>query len=229
MEVSATQLLVAAAAGVPLGYLVASATRNLPARMLQACDVDARAYLGMASAPYQFIPLLSPIRRGGWRDHLIALLASSCTAAAGLVNDQVAFASGILLVLALLALAVVDLESMLLPDCIVLPLLWVGLLLCAIQAPTSAADHVMAAAGAYTILRLIPGIGEGDAKLAAAGGAWVGLQALPAVGLVAGAVCCGQILLLWFKGAELHARHPLGPALAIGIWGVWLGLQIKLM
>lgn len=225
----ASHLLVAAVAGVPLGYLVASLTRNLPGRMLQACDDDARSHLGIAGAPSQPLPMLAPIGRGGRRDHVIALLASCSIAAASLLNDQVTFAAGGLLMLALLALAVIDVESMLLPDFIVLPLLWVGLLLCASQVPVMAADHVMAAAGAYVLLRLIPGVAEGDAKLAAAGGAWVGLQAVPIVGLVAGAVCCIQLLLLWCKGADLRARHPFGPALSIGIGSVWLGLQLNLL
>ena len=225
----APQLLLLAAAGVPLGYLVASATRNLPARMLQVCDVDARAHLGMAAIPIQPIPVLSPIRWVGRRDHLIALLASCSCAAVGLLNNQGALAAGLVLVLTLLALAVVDHESMLLPDVIVLPLLWAGLLLCASHAPAQAADHLMAAASGYLLLRLAPSVGEGDAKLAAAGGAWVGLQALPIVGVVAGAVCCIQLLMLWCKGKSLLARHPFGPALAIGIGAVWLGRQLNLL
>ncbi len=228
MEVIASQILWAAA-GIPLGYMVASATRNLPARMLQACDVDARAHLGIVGPPSQPPPMLAPIGRGGRRDHVIALLASCCTAAAGLLDNQVMLAAGLVLVLALLALAVIDFESMLLPDFIVLPLLWAGLLLCASQVPALAADHVMAAAGAYLLLRLAPGVAEGDAKLAAAGGAWIGLQALPIVGVVAGAACCVQLLLLWRRGQDLCARHPFGPALAIGIGSVWLGLQLNLL
>ena len=70
------------------------------------------------------------------------------------------------------------------------------------------------------------GLGAGDAKLLAAGGAWVGLEALSSAVLI-GAVLglCGAAALVRPGRAGWGAtRVPFGPSLALGIWGVRLGL-----
>ena len=64
----------------------------------------------------------------------------------------------------------------------------------------------------------------GDAKLAAAGGAWLGWAPLPSVILIA---CAAGFLwvaaMTMIRGrAALTERIPFGVALAIGIWVVWL-------
>ena len=91
---------------------------------------------------------------------------------------------------ALLALAWIDWDSMLLPDALTLPLIPAGLLATLWLEPELATDHALAAAVGYTALRGLAlvyrrvrgrdGLGEGDAKLLAALGAWVGLE--PAAG-----------------------------------------------
>ncbi|KAK52454.1 prepilin peptidase [Bordetella bronchiseptica] len=125
----------------------------------------------------------------------------------------------------LLVLACFDLEHLLLPDCLTLPLLWAGLLANAAgMGLATPAQAIAGAAAGYALLAGVAwafrrrtgrdGLGLGDAKLLAALGAWLGWQALPALLLAAGlwGVAAG-LLARWRRRAALQ---PLGPGLAFG-------------
>lgn len=90
---------------------------------------------------------------------------------------------------ALVALALIDWDTTLLPDDITLPLLWAGLLASALQwTHVPLQDSVLGAAAGYLSLWLVywgfkvatgkEGMGYGDFKLFAALGAWFGWPAL---------------------------------------------------
>ena len=144
---------------------------------------------------------------------------------------------GIVLVPALLALSWIDLRTMRLPDPLTLPLIGAGIL----QSWYFYADvwsaFIGAAAGylffvaiekGYRALRGNDGLGRGDAKLLAAGGAWCGWIGLPWIVLIAsssGLLVAGILMLAHRKPSGLM---PFGPFLAIGIALVW-GYQIRLM
>jgi leader peptidase (prepilin peptidase)/N-methyltransferase len=135
---------------------------------------------------------------------------------------------------ALLALALVDFDTQLLPDSITLPLMWAGLLLSLVDiggAPvfTDLRSSVLGAAAGYLSLWAVyqvfklatgkEGMGHGDFKLLAAVGAWLGWQLLPVVILVSAAV--GSIVgiaLIVFGGRSRHAAIPFGPYLAAAAW-----------
>ena len=126
---------------------------------------------------------------------------------------------------ALLALAVIDYDTQLLPDDITLPLLWAGLLanLAGTFVPLSAAV-IGAVAGylslwsVYWLFKLVTGkegMGYGDFKLLAAICAWLGWQALATVILLSSVVgaAVGIALMVLTK----HGRDkpiPFGPYLA---------------
>jgi len=114
-------------------------------------------------------------------------------------------------------------------------LLLAGLLQTAWVAPDHLFDHAAAAllgwvafravAWFYRRLRGVEGLGQGDAKLLAAAGAWLGTQALPVV------VCAGAALTLlavlaraaWLRRMPGHAeRIAFGPGLAASLFGCWL-------
>lgn len=132
----------------------------------------------------------------------------------------------------LLALAAIDLEHWLLPDALTLPLLAAGLAATALTAPSELPGHAAAAAAGwaglagfaalYRRFRGREGLGGGDVKLFAAGGAWVGLAALPAVLVVAAA--SGLALALLRHGRELGRTSavPFGPPLCVAIWALEL-------
>ena len=126
----------------------------------------------------------------------------------------------------LIALAVIDARTMLLPDALTLPLLWLGLLLNLEPLFAPLPDAVLGAALGYGVLWLVywlfrlmtgkEGVGHGDFKLFAALGAWLGWQCLPAVLL--GAAVLGAAVGLAGVVSGRHGRDqpiPFGPYLAI--------------
>ena len=72
----------------------------------------------------------------------------------------------------------------------------------------------------YFRLRRREGLGLGDAKLFAAGGAWLGWQALPLV--LAVSAVTGLIFALVTRRRPPAAPVAFGPWLALGIWLGWL-------
>ncbi len=126
----------------------------------------------------------------------------------------------------LLVLAVIDLDTMLLPDAITQPLLWGGLVLALTPWGLVPVAHAVAGAAAgYTALWLVgtlfqvttgkEGMGQGDMKLLGALGAWLGWQALPGVVLAASLVGVAVGLGLRVLGRLLRDEPlPFGPCLA---------------
>jgi len=113
----------------------------------------------------------------------------------------------------LIALALIDHDTQLLPDVLCLPLVWAGLVFCAFNSPDLVGDHVIGAAVGYLAFRLLP-IGEGDAKLAAACGAWLGWSALPFFGSAGAVISCVMWALIYVRN-KASRQYPFGPALAI--------------
>lgn len=126
---------------------------------------------------------------------------------------------------ALLALAVIDLDTQLLPDDITLPLLWTGLLINFSGAFAPLRTAVIGAVAGYLSLWLIywafklatgkEGMGHGDFKLLAAIGAWLGWQKLPLVILLSSVVGAAVgIALIVFARHGREKPIPFGPYLA---------------
>jgi len=134
----------------------------------------------------------------------------------------------------LLALAWIDARHLHLPDALTLPLIPAGLLVIGLIEPAKLLPHALAAltgglgfwalAGLYRKLRGREGLGLGDAKLLAAGGAWAGPFGLPGVILAAAVAGLAFALIRRLAGRPLDATTelPFGPHLALGIWLVWL-------
>jgi len=134
-------------------------------------------------------------------------------------------AAALLLIWALIALAVIDLDTQLLPDSITLPLLWLGLLVNLGGGFVDLASAVLGAMTGYLALWSVywlfklatgkEGMGYGDFKLLAALGAWLGWQMLPAIILLSSVV--GAIVGIALIVAARHGRNvpiPFGPYLA---------------
>ncbi|TLS84431.1 prepilin peptidase [Photobacterium damselae subsp. damselae] len=131
---------------------------------------------------------------------------------------------------ALIALTFIDIDKMLLPDQITLPLLWAGIFLALLGiSPVSLQDSVIGAIAGYLCLWSVfwvfklltkkDGMGYGDFKLLAALGAWLGWQMLPVVVLLsslAGAIC--GIILLKVQKSDHQTPFSFGPYLAIAGW-----------
>lgn len=137
--------------------------------------------------------------------------------------------AALLLTWVLVALTFIDLDKMLLPDQLTLPLLWGGLLFNLAGGFVPLADAVIGAMTGYLVLwslywafKLLTGkegMGHGDFKLLAALGAWLGWQALPIVlllsSLVGAIIGIGLILL---RNHHQGKPIPFGPYLAIAGW-----------
>jgi leader peptidase (prepilin peptidase) / N-methyltransferase len=131
-------------------------------------------------------------------------------------------------VAALIALAMIDWDTTLLPDVINQPLLWAGLLAALLGwTPISLENSVIGAVAGYMSLWSIAwlyeklrgqiGMAPGDFKLLAALGAWLGWQMLLPVVLGASAVGAVIGLLMKLTASLREGRYvPFGPFLAGG-------------
>jgi leader peptidase (prepilin peptidase)/N-methyltransferase len=201
---------------------------------------------GHALAWHDNIPLISfVLLRGccracgspiGWRypavELVTAVLFAACAWRWGLGASALVWAA---FAATLLALACIDADTQLLPDALTLPLLWGGLISAAAGwSQTALADALWGAVAGYTLLWLVQqgfglvtgkqGIGQGDFKLLAALGAWLGWQALLPLLLLAS--LSGAVVGLGLRwSGRLGAGQPLafGPYLAMaGAALMWL-------
>lgn len=135
----------------------------------------------------------------------------------------------LLLTWALLAMSMIDIDHQLLPDALVLPLLWMGLILNNFGLFVSLETALWGAVAGYLSLwsvywlfKLVTGkegMGYGDFKLLAMLGAWGGWQILPLTILLSSVV--GAVLgsiMLRMRRAEHGTPIPFGPFLAVAGW-----------
>ncbi|MEK7266253.1 MAG: A24 family peptidase [Pseudomonadota bacterium] len=126
---------------------------------------------------------------------------------------------------ALLALAFIDLETGYLPDAITLPLIGVGVLAGAFNLMVPLGESIIGAGAGYLAFRLIgiayekmrgrDGLGQGDAKLLAAIGAFGGWAILPAVVFAGALMTLAAIGAGALRGKEAPMDQPIafGPGL----------------
>lgn len=135
----------------------------------------------------------------------------------------------------LLALAVIDLRTFLLPDILNLAVLCLGAIGLLALRPTDWPLHLAGAAAGYGLLRLlesfyrhfrgVEGLGRGDAKLLGAIGLWVGVMALPFVLLIASlGGLAGAFVQALIQRRQLTGGTAIafGPWIALGGFLVWL-------
>jgi leader peptidase (prepilin peptidase)/N-methyltransferase len=146
--------------------------------------------------------------------------------------------AAIILTCVLISLAFIDIDHQLLPDVMVLPMLWAGMLLNLAGTFTSLPSAVIGAVAGYLSLwsifhlfKLITGkegMGYGDFKLYALFGAWLGWQSLPLIILLSSFIgaLIGIALIVW-RGRDRAQPLPFGPYLAAAGWVAMLwGEQI---
>ena len=166
------------------------------------------------SARYPFVELLS---------------AALAAATAWHFGFGVTALAAIALTWVLIALAFIDIDHQLLPDVMVLPFLWAGLLLNLFSVFTPLSNAVIGAVAGYLSLWLVfhlfklitgkEGMGYGDFKLLALFGAWLGWQSLPLIillsSLIGALIGIGLIVL---RGRDRAQPMPFGPYLAAAGW-----------
>ncbi|MGE3919363.1 MAG: A24 family peptidase [Gammaproteobacteria bacterium] len=130
----------------------------------------------------------------------------------------------------LIILAAIDLKHWILPDRLTLSLLWIGLSVNAFHLFTNPQSAILGAILGFGLLWLInllyylwrnkDGIGQGDFKLLAALGAWIGFENIPMVlfiSAILGSVI-GLGLILINKRFHKQSALPFGPFLAFAGW-----------
>ena len=164
---------------------------------------------------------------------LTGILAALCAWRFGIGWEAL---MAIVLTFTLVPISIIDAETQLIPDSIVLPLMWLGLGM-ALFHPVAGSETLFIApqdaiVGAiagylslwsvYQLFKLITGkegMGYGDFKLLAALGAWLGWQQLPLVILMSAVV--GAVVGLSMMAFRNHDRSvpiPFGPYLAAAGW-----------
>ena len=144
-------------------------------------------------------------------------------------------AMAVTMTFALISVSMIDFDHQIIPDTIVMPLLWIGLSMSLFH-PLVGADTLFIApkdaiigaiAGylslwtVYQLFKLITGkegMGYGDFKLLAALGAWLGWQALPTILMSAVVGAAVGIALIVFRGGDRQLPIPFGPYLAAAGW-----------
>ncbi|TCT22229.1 prepilin peptidase [Thiobaca trueperi] len=137
--------------------------------------------------------------------------------------------AALLLTWTLIALALIDFDTQLLPDSLTLPLVWLGLILSLFGLFTDAESAIIGAVAGYlslwTVFQLFrlatgkEGMGYGDFKLLAVFGAWLGWSFLPQIILLS--ALTGAVLGVLLMVTGRHQRGtpmPFGPFLAAAGW-----------
>lgn len=174
---------------------------------------------------------------------LTAVLAALCAWRFGVSWEAV---MAIIMTLALVPISMIDADTQLIPDSIVLPLMWIGLLMSLFHPMAgsealfiSPRDAIVGAIAGYlslwTVYQLFKlvtgkeGMGYGDFKLLAALGAWLGWQLLPMIILMSALVgAIVGISMMVFRNHDRSVPIPFGPYLAAAGWITMLwGEQIK--
>lgn len=164
---------------------------------------------------------------------LTAVLAALCAWRFGIGWEGI---MAIMLTFALVPISVIDADTQLIPDSIVLPLMWIGLAMSLFH-PLAGSETLFispndAIVGAmvgylslwsvYQLFKLVTGkegMGYGDFKLLAALGAWLGWQQLPMIILMSAVVgAVAGIGMMLIKRHERDNPLPFGPYLAGAGW-----------
>lgn len=126
----------------------------------------------------------------------------------------------------LIVLVFIDIENMILPDRLTLPMIWIGLLANTQQLFTSTSSAIFGATLGYSLFWIIAnvfkrikgvdGLGQGDFKFLALLGAWLGWESLPLILLFSSS--SGLIYALGhhiFNQQKYSQPFPFGPFLGL--------------
>lgn len=152
-----------------------------------------------------------------------------------ILGSGIAGLAAVVFLFFLITLTMIDADVQLLPDDLTLSLMWIGLLLNSQSVFTDPVSAIIGAAAGYLVLLLVnsvyklwkkqDGFGQGDFKLLAALGAWMGWKMLPLIILLSSAT--GSVIgitLILMSRMGFSTRLSFGPYLACAglialLWG----------
>ncbi|WP_426166467.1 prepilin peptidase [Sandarakinorhabdus sp. DWP1-3-1] len=230
-------------AGLIIGSFIAALTWRWPQGRSIATGRSRCDHCDVVLAPRDLVPVIShlvlrgrcrhcrtPIAR---RHMAIEIAGAGVGALAMALHPDMAGVVGAAFGWLLLALVVLDMEQLWLPDALTLPLLVAGLV-AGLWLQPAMPDRVIGAVAGFASLAVIAagykaatgrvGMGGGDPKLFGAIGAWLGWAALPLVLLLAALLGLALVARDRLAGRMVgrHSRVPLGALLAAAAWWLWL-------
>ena len=222
-------------AGALLGLWLVPLARIIPYKVLHCAKASLHAWQGPGGGLEQPIPLARRI----WVPAVNACLWAYAAATASHPAFWAALL-GAILASTLVLLALIDWDTTLLPDWVVLPLgiaglvsSYAGLTPHSLLASAASAAVVLGLLGGFAMLfqriRGKSGIGGGDLKLLAALATWWGV-----IGVLYVVVWASMGTVVWnlvwrrFKGFSPQGEWPFGPAIVVAalLWGL-LGAFVK--
>lgn len=228
-------VLVGAGVGLIAGPVVREAAKRIPVFLFKTWRIEARQTLELDDqeiSPDVVQPKRHILQRAFIPEIACVLLSAVVLSTFGMTLQSVAM---LVLTWGLVALVLIDAEHQLLPDILVLPLLWIGLIVNQQSMFTRLDDALFGAVAGYMVLWLVltgfkvitrrDGMGHGDLKMLAMLGAWGGLHLLSLIILVSS--ISGAIYGIGARQCNATvsgAQMPFGPFLALGgfvamIWG----------
>ncbi|EKN6179075.1 prepilin peptidase [Yersinia enterocolitica] len=126
----------------------------------------------------------------------------------------------------LMALSCIDLDTKMLPDCLTLPLIVLGIFFNINEGFVSIGESVIGGIGGFIFFTLFsyiigwrkgsPALGGGDVKLFAAIGAWFGLISLPYIAFTASLLTLITLAFLTLINSQkISIRVPFGPGISL--------------
>jgi leader peptidase (prepilin peptidase)/N-methyltransferase len=233
-----------AVVGLAIGSFLGTLAIRLPQHRSLVFARSQCDMCGTVLSPWQLVPIVSWVYQRGTCAKcgaristfypLIEIGSASVAVWAATTTAGLTLLCSLLLGWTLLCLAAMDFLSFRLSDVLTVPLLIAGLITSWLIDPDQLAGHLIGAVvgwvcfvgigAVYRRFRRRDGLGQGDAKLFAAAGAWLGWQALPSVALLSSAIALLVILLGGQLGHKFTAQSKVafGAYLCAGIWIVWL-------
>ncbi len=224
-----------------IGSFLGLVVRRLPVGGKIVSGRSSCPHCGKTLSPLELVPVVSWLLQGG--------KCRGCGAPLGSFYPAIELAAATIAVLAvlltdgsdsawlacglgwtLLTLSWIDAETMLLPDVLTLPLILAGLMISIAGGGDSMLASGIGAVLGYGLIWAVArfyawragraGLGEGDLKLFAATGAWLGWQLLPAVIFISSVLGIVAALLAMALGRRMsrETRIPFGPFIAAATW-----------
>lgn len=235
-----------ALAGAIIGSFLATLAIRWPQQRSALAGRSACDGCGRPLRAPELIPLVSAlIQRGRCRTcgaridrrhWQIELAAAAIGLISGLVAPGWAGVAGAVFGWLLLVLAAIDAAELILPDELSATLAVLGLASAALVPQPSFADRMIGAGAGFLSLWLLSvgyrafrrreGMGEGDPRLLAAIGCWLGWQVLPLVLLAAALVGLLTAAALRMRGGAIawDSALPFGTFLSVAAYMVWVGV-----
>ena len=221
------EVLAGAGIGFVAGTVLSAAAKRLPNMLFKSWRSEAYQLLDLEEQgidPGVVQRKHHLLQRAYIPEVACALLSAVVILTFGLSIQSVAMLS---LTWGLIILVLIDAEHQLLPDCFVLPLLWLGLIVNQQSLFTRLDDALFGAVAGYMVLWIVltgfkllagrEGMGHGDLKMLAMLGAWAGWQLLPLIVLVATVpAAIYGIAAQRLSTSECGPQIPFGPFLALG-------------